>query len=80
MTDGAELPPDRLAAWERSEQERFAASGRHGRKGHRCAECRGSGQVPGVVKQRGTGMGSTFGTCPECDGLGYIDETPLHES
>jgi hypothetical protein len=58
--------------WEQMESERYRASGRHGRKGHRCPLCRGSGQVPGISKQRGTGMGSNFGACPECGGSGHI--------
>ena len=41
---------------------------------HRCEACHGTGQIPGVVKTKGRGMGSTFGTCPECDGVGWVDD------
>ena len=46
---------------------------------HRCKRCRGTGQVPGIKKtlNMGKGMGSQYGTCPECDGLGYLYEPPI---
>lgn len=39
----------------------------------RCPTCRGAGRIPGVVKttNMGSGMGSGFGWCPECDGQGW---------
>lgn len=42
--------------------------------GRRCPECKGSGQVPGIVKvtNMGRGMGSEFGHCPTCDGIGWL--------
>jgi hypothetical protein len=44
--------------------------------GHRrrCPECHGSGHVPGIVKTTGMGkgMGSSPGTCPTCDGIGWL--------
>ena len=40
---------------------------------HRCELCAGSGQVPGIRKTgMGTGMGSMPGTCPDCDGVGWV--------
>lgn len=41
---------------------------------HRCKECRGKGRAPGIVKiqNAGTGMGSTDGPCPSCDGTGWV--------
>lgn len=41
---------------------------------HRCRACRGRARVPGIVKTTGIGkgMGSGFGPCPVCDGLGYV--------
>jgi DnaJ-class molecular chaperone len=62
-----------LTRWERELAEKQAASSRHGRKGSRCQTCRGKGQVRGITKSRGTGMGSVPGPCPECGGTGYID-------
>jgi hypothetical protein len=43
----------------------------------RCPECRGRKRIPGLVKttNRGSGMGSTSGPCPTCDGLGLIPDT-----
>ena len=47
-------------------------------EGHRrrCPECRGRGQLPGMIKTtgKGSGMGSAFGPCPTCDGVGYITD------
>lgn len=42
---------------------------------YKCKFCHGSGQVPGVRKTlgMGKGMGSQYGPCPECDGIGWID-------
>jgi hypothetical protein len=71
----AKAPEQRMTGRERSEREqrnRELASGKRGRSGHRCTTCGGSGRVPGVHKQRGTGMGSNFGACPDCDGTGYV--------
>lgn len=41
---------------------------------HRCELCRGSGEVPGMVKVtgKGSGMGSRYGLCPDCDGTGVV--------
>jgi hypothetical protein len=41
---------------------------------HRCPECRGQKRLPGMIKTTGMGkgMGSEYGPCPTCDGLGYI--------
>jgi len=41
--------------------------------------------MPGLIKttQMGTGMGSTYGPCPTCDGLGLVfndDEGPDGEA
>lgn len=43
-----------------------------------CPECRGSGLLPGLVKQRnmGKGMGSNPGFCPRCDGVGWLADEP----
>jgi DnaJ-class molecular chaperone len=42
----------------------------------RCPECRGQKMLPGMVRTEGKGMGSRYGPCPTCDGLGYVtDET-----
>jgi DnaJ-class molecular chaperone len=48
-------------------------SGDTGRR-HRCRECGGLGRVPGVRKVRGMGkgMGSEYGPCPACDGMGWV--------
>lgn len=47
---------------------------------HRCKRCRGTGQVPGIKKVRnmGSGMGSEYGTCPDCDGLGWLRGMPTN--
>lgn len=44
---------------------------------YRCKDCQGTGQVMGVKKitGMGKGMGSTFGMCPNCDGVGWIEST-----
>lgn len=49
---------------------------------HRCKRCRGTGQVPGVKKttKMGKGMGSQYGTCPECDGEGWIYEESINQN
>jgi len=66
---------DRRSQWERAEEARHAAAGRHGRRGHRCQTCRGTGRVPGATPRRGsTGYSSRFGACPECGGSGYVDD------
>lgn len=46
---------------------------------HRCKRCRGSGQVPGIKKitNMGKGMGSEYGVCPDCDGLGWLYDIPI---
>ncbi|TWD82822.1 pimeloyl-ACP methyl ester carboxylesterase [Kribbella amoyensis] len=51
-----------------------AASGQGPRR--RCPECRGAARLPGLVKttNMGSGMGSSFGPCPSCDGLGYLTD------
>jgi formate dehydrogenase maturation protein FdhE len=38
----------------------------------RCPECRGRKMLPGMVRTEGKGMGSRYGPCPTCDGLGYV--------
>jgi hypothetical protein len=45
----------------------------------RCPECRGVARLPGMVKTTGMGkgMGSVFGPCPTCDGVGYLAEDDL---
>ena len=68
----AEAP--KPTGWDKIEADRIRASGRHGRKGRRCPTCRGRGSIPGIKAQRGKGMGSNFGPCPDCDGSGYIDD------
>ena len=42
----------------------------------RCPECRGRKLLPGMIKttEMGSGMGSKFGPCPTCDGLGYVTD------
>lgn len=42
----------------------------------RCPECRGAAQLPGMAKTTGMGrgMGSAFGPCPTCDGVGYLTD------
>jgi hypothetical protein len=52
---------ERHSYFERREAERHAASGRHGRHGHRCPTCRGE-YWPGTL------------SCPECGGSGYVDD------
>ena len=44
---------------------------------HRCSECRGTGQLPGITKTTGMGkgMGSMGGACPKCDGIGWLPES-----
>ena len=42
---------------------------------HKCRTCHGKGRVPGMVKTEGWGMGSRYGTCPDCGGTGYISES-----
>jgi hypothetical protein len=64
-----------LTRWERELAEKQAVSGRHGRRSSRCQACHGKGQVPGITRTRGKGMGSAYGPCPECGGAGYIDAT-----
>jgi len=46
---------------------------------HRCKTCHGTGQVPGITKitGMGSGMGSAFGVCPDCDGAGWIGPTTV---
>lgn len=41
----------------------------------KCKNCKGSGLIPGIrkIQSMGTGMGSAYGPCPDCDGLGWID-------
>ena len=43
---------------------------------HRCRECGGTGRIRGLHKVRGMGkgMGSDYGSCPTCDGVGYVDD------
>ena len=55
--------------WEQKRPDRPTKSGSR----HRCKACRGTGQVPGIRKTMGIGMGSAFGVCPDCDGTGWID-------
>jgi hypothetical protein len=47
-------------------------------QGHRrrCPECRGQKRLPGLIKVTGmgSGMGSTYGPCPTCDGFGYVTD------
>jgi DnaJ-class molecular chaperone len=56
------------------------ASGTPGGDDHqrrsKCRECRGKGRLPGMVKTTGmgSGMGSAFGPCPTCDGVGYLTD------
>jgi hypothetical protein len=47
---------------------------------YRCKRCRGTGQVPGVKKvlNMGRGMGSDYGTCPDCDGNGWVDKDVIN--
>ena len=40
----------------------------------RCPECRGRKMLPGMVRTDGQGMGSKYGPCPTCDGLGYLPD------
>jgi len=46
---------------------------------HRSKRCRGTGIIPGVKKVRnmGKGIGSEYGTCPECDGFGWLRDEPI---
>jgi hypothetical protein len=50
----------------------------------RCQRCRGKGRVPGIKKVmptgKGIGMGSEYGPCPDCDGVGYVQATPEVDS
>lgn len=41
---------------------------------HRCTECGGRGRVPGLIRvtNMGKGMGTGYGPCPTCEGLGYV--------
>lgn len=43
----------------------------------RCPDCKGSGLLPGIVKVTGMGkgMGSDFGDCPTCDGMGWLQDS-----
>lgn len=43
---------------------------------YRCKRCQGTGMVPGIKKvlNMGSGMGSDYGPCPDCDGEGWISE------
>jgi len=78
--DGVGDDRDRISWWEKREAERQAASGRHGRGGHRCRTCAGTGRVPGATPRRGgTGYSSGFGACPECGGSGYVDDVRPEE-
>jgi hypothetical protein len=54
----------------------FAMADPEPERGRRCPECRGRKQLPGMIKTTGmgTGMGSAFGPCPTCDGLGYVTD------
>ena len=56
------------ADWDSSEAEGAEAPD-HGR---RCPECRGRKLLPGLVRTEGKGMGSAYGPCPTCDGVGYV--------
>lgn len=40
----------------------------------RCPECRGRKLLPGMVRTEGKGMGSAYGPCPTCDGVGYVTD------
>jgi DnaJ-class molecular chaperone len=40
----------------------------------RCPECRGRKMLPGMARTEGQGMGSKYGPCPTCDGLGYVTD------
>jgi DnaJ-class molecular chaperone len=53
-------------------EPRPAQPGHH----RRCPECRGRKRLPGMIKttEMGSGMGSSFGPCPTCDGLGYVTD------
>lgn len=42
---------------------------------YRCKECRGTGRVPGITKTQGKSMGSAYGPCPNCDGIGRIENS-----
>lgn len=48
---------------------------RKSRGKHLCRMCGGRGRVPGGVKVTGMGkgMGSNYGPCPACDGVGWVD-------
>ena len=40
----------------------------------RCPECRGQKMLPGMTRTEGKGMGSKYGPCPTCDGLGFVTD------
>jgi len=39
---------------------------------HRCPTCRGTGQMLGMTKAAGSGLTAQSGTCPDCDGIGWL--------
>jgi hypothetical protein len=57
-----------------SKAEHTGAESEEFKPRHRCKECHGTGQVPGIRKTHGKGMGSEFGPCPACDGIGMVTD------
>jgi DnaJ-class molecular chaperone len=40
----------------------------------RCPTCHGTGQLLGMTKAAGSGLTAQSGTCPDCDGLGWLGD------